>query len=260
MFSISREELFLGAPYKLGEICKIHQLTLGEICLGEGAIGMDKYNFYVGLLTMDIDDIKETLEKKGFPVEDSMFEDFSVFEYLILSATNDKGLFLELQKALSTFIKEDILISPKSKTIIVGEPQQRRVIKQEEFEELANALRAHNKMRIKQPPPENETEMQKRFRLKREMREKVKERQAKKGDGDGSEAEFADIMSSLCTMNIGINALNIKDYTIYQIKEQLERAQLREKYYTELDMIMAGADSKKIKPIHYVRNLLKEVN
>ena len=127
-----------------------------------------------------------------------------------------------------------------------------------EFEEMANALRAFNKLHIKQPPPENETPMQKRFRLKREMRERVKEKQSKKDDGEG--IEFADLMSSLCTMNVGVTALNIKKFTIYQIKDQLERAQLREKYYTELDMIMAGADSKKIKPIHYVRNLLKEVN
>ena len=113
-------------------------------------------------------------------------------------------------------------------------------------------------MKVKQPPPENETPMQKRFRLKREMREKVKEKQSKKDDGES--IEFADLMSSLCTMNVGVTALNIKNFTIYQIKDQLERAQLREKYYTELDMLMAGADSKKIKPIHYVRNLLKEVN
>ena len=111
-------------------------------------------------------------------------------------------------------------------------------------------------MRIKEPPPENETPMQRKFRLKREQRERVKEKQAKKDDG----IEFADLISSLCTMNVGITALNIKDLTIYQIKDQLERAQVREKYYTELDMLMAGADSKKIKPIHYVRNLLKEVN
>ena len=258
MFSINREELFMGAPYKLGDICKIHQLTLEEICFGENPIGMAKYNYYVGLLTMDIEDVKETLTKKGIPIDPSMFENFSVFEYLLLSAENDKGFFLELQRALSTFIKEDILISTNKKVIIVGKPQQRRVIGENEFNELANALRAFNKMRIKQPPPENETPMQKKFRLKREMRERVKEKQSKKDDDES--IEFADLMSSLCTMNVGVTALNIKKFTIYQIKDQLERAQLREKYYTELDMIMAGADSKKIKPIHYVRNLLKEVN
>lgn len=258
MFSINREELFMGAPYKLDNICKIYQLTLGEICLQEHSIGFDKYNYYVNLLTMDNNDIVETLKKKGISVDEGMLESISVFEYLLMCAHNDKAFFLEFQKAISTFIKEEILISTKKKVIIVGKPQERRVIGEKEFEEFSNVLRAFNKMRIKQSPPENETPMQKRFRLKREMREKVKEKQSKKSDGDN--VEFADLMSSLCTMNVGVTALNIKNFTIYQIKDQLERAQWREKYYTELDMLMAGADSKKIKPIHYVRNLLKEVN
>ena len=258
MFSINREELFMGAPYRLGDICKIYQLTLDEICLQEKSIGFDKYNYYVNLLTMDMDDILETFKKKGIQVENEMLEGLTVFSYLMMSAKNDKAFFLDFQKAISTFIKEEILISTKNNMIIVGKPQQRRVIGENEFNEMANVLRAFNKMRIKLPPPENETPMQKRFRLKREMREKVKEKQAKKEDGEN--IEFADLMSSLCTMNVGVTALNIKNFTIYQIKDQLERAQWREKYYTELDMLMAGADSKKIKPIHYVRNLLKEVN
>ena len=258
MSLISREELFIGAPYKIGNICKVYQLTLEEICLKDNSIGFDRYNYYINLLTMDVEDIVETIKRKGVSVDDSIFEEMTVFGYLMLSAQNDKAFFLELQKAISTFIKEEILISTKKNILIVGKPQERRIIGEKEFQELSNALRLFNKMKVKQPPPENETPMQKRFRLKREMREKVKEKQSKKDDSEN--IEFADLMSSLCTMNVGVTALNIKKFTIYQIKDQLERAQLREKYYTELDMLMAGADSKKIKPIHYVRNLLKEVN
>lgn len=257
MFSINREELFMGAPYKIGDICKVYQLTLDEICLQENSIGFDKYNYYINLLTMEVDDILETFKKKGIQFDNATLETITVFNYLMASAQNDKVFLLDFKNAISTFIKEEILISTKNNMIIVGKPQQRRIIMENEFNELANALRLFNKMRIKEPPPENETPMQKKFRLKREMRERVKEKQSKK---DGDNIEFADLMSSLCTMNVGVTALNIKKFTIYQIKDQLERAQMREKYYTELDMLMAGADSKKIKPIHYVRNLLKEVN
>ena len=207
---------------------------------------------------MELEDITEIFEKKGIPLSSESLENMSVFEYFMQSAAHDKSFFLELQKGLSTFIKEEILISTSQNQIIVGNPLERRVIGEEEFNELANVLRIFNRMRVKEPPPENETPMQKRFRLKREQRERIKERQSKKGDENGP--EFADLISSLCTMGLGITIFNIKNLTIYQIKDQLERAQVREKYYTELDMLMAGADSKKIKPIHYVRNLLKEVN
>ena len=170
---------------------------------------------------------------------------------------NDKTFFLDFKTALSTFIKEEILISTKKGIIIVGNPIERKVITKENFGEIGTALRLFNKMRVKEPPPENETPMQKKFRLKREERDRVKEKQAQK---QGEALTFADVMSSICVMNTGVTALNIGQYTIYQIKDLLERAQAKEAYHTELDMLMAGADSKKIKPKHYVRNLQKEVN
>lgn len=256
MFSINKEELFLGAPYKLGNICKIYQLTLREIMLDDNAIGFDKYSYYINLLTLDTTDIKDIFEKKGLNIKELGFDDITAFKYLLLSAENDNNFFLDLKTALSTFIKEEIMISPKSNMIIVGNPKERRFILEKDFDELANAIRAFNNMRIKQPPPENETAFQKKFRLKREQRDKVKEKQNKNEDN----VSFVDVMSSICTMNVGITALTLPNYTIYQIKNLLERSLANEKYHTELDMLIAGADSKKIKAEHYMRNLSKEVN
>ena len=145
--------------------------------------------------------------------------------------------------------------------IIVGNPVERRIITEKEFSEIGLALRYFNNLPIPEPPPENETPMQKRFRLKREERERVKrETERKKAEESGEGADFADLISSLCVMNVGVTVQNVGDHTIYQIKNLLERAQAKETYYTELDMLMAGADSKKIKLKHYVRNLHKEVN
>ena len=252
MSSISPEELFVGAPYQLGNICKIHQLKLKEI-LDREVLGFEKYYYFVNLLTMEEEDLKEVLTQKAQLGN----IDISIFQYILLSAASDKTFFLDLKKALSTFIKEEVMISPKTGVIIVGDPKDKRVIGEKEFGEINLALRLFNKLRIKEPPPENETPMQRKFRLKREERDRVKEKQnAKKGDLPS----FADVMSSVCVMNTGITALNIGEYTIYQIKDLLERAQAKETYHTELDMLCAGADSKKIKPKHYVRNLQKEVN
>lgn len=257
MYSISNEELFIGAPYELKDICKIYQLKIKEI-LDKEILGIDKYYYYINLLTMQEADLLEVLNKKGNKdILSGLGKiEMTVFQYLMLSAINDKSFFLDLKKALSTFIKEEVLISPKTGRIIVGNPTEKRVIGEKEFNELSIALRLFNRMKVKEPPPENETPMQRKFRLKREERDRVKEKQNASQDGVG----FADVMSSVCIMNTGITALNIGEYTIYQIKELLERAQAKEAYHTELDMLLAGADSKKIKPKHYVRNLQKEVN
>ena len=53
MFSIDRAEIFIGAPYKLKDICKIYQLTLEEICLQEDCMGFGKYNYYINLFTIE---------------------------------------------------------------------------------------------------------------------------------------------------------------------------------------------------------------
>ena len=258
MFSISREELLIGAPYKIGNICNVYQLQLGEIMEG---IGLIKYHYYVNMLTMEEEDLKEVLEQKKKEAFGLIPADFNlqmtVFQYLMSSAQLDKSFFLDFKTALSTFIKEEILISPKKGLIIIGDPLDKRVITEENFSEIGMALRLFNKMRVKEPPPENETPMQRKFRLKREERDRVKEKQAAQNE---EAMTFADVMSSICVMDVGVTLLNIKQYTIYQIKDLLERAQAKEAYHTELDMLMAGADSKKIKPKHYVRNLQKEVN
>ena len=260
MSLISREELFLGAPYKIDGICSVYQLTIDEITNKNGGIGFDRYHYYINLLTMEKEDIKEILNKKkseGQLIPPGFNLDIDIYDYLMLSAANDKTFFLDFKTALSTFIKEEILISTKKSIIIVGNPIERKVITKDNFSEIGTALRLFNKMRIKEPPPENETPMQKKFRLKREERDRVKEKQMQK---EGETLTFADVMSSICVMNTGVTVLNIGQYTIYQIKDLLERAQAKEAYHTELDMLMAGADSKKIKPKHYVRNLQKEVN
>lgn len=250
MFSINREDLFGGRPYKMGDICTIHQLTLKEAI---DTIGISKYQYYIGLFIMDEDDLQELFKKKGVEAPYT-----SVWEYLLSSAEYDKDFFIEFKTGLTTFIKEEILISPKTKSIIIGSPLQRRIFGEEQFKEFQLVLRAFNRLRIPTPPPENETPMQKRFRLKRELREKTKEKQRQKSNDDDV-IEMMDLMSSLCVFFKKLPR-EIEELTFYQAKELLERAQARQTYHTELDMLMAGADSKKIKPINWFRNLQKEVN
>ena len=89
--------------------------------------------------------------------------------------------------------------------------------------------------------------MQRKFRIKREERERIKAKGKKQKDGE--EISFSSILTALCNYYPGsISLLNIGNYNIFQIKELLEKAQAREKYCSELDMLLAGADPKKVKP------------
>lgn len=232
-----------GKPIPFNDICKIYLPTLDEIDSLDENDGMGRYNYYVNLITMSMADVKELLEKRGATLN----FDIDIFDYLMLSAENDKQFFLDLRQALSTFTKEDIKIAPTSGKIIVGNILNQKVIDKDVFFDFQQIISAINKLPVKTRPPENETPMQRKFRLKREERERVKAKGKKAKDGE--EVSFGSILTALCNYYPGsITLLNIGSYNIYQIKELLEKAQAREKYCSELDMLLAGADPKKVKP------------
>lgn len=249
MYSINREDLFLGRPADL-EVCKVYQLTIKEILDG---IGFEKYKYYVNLLSMELEDLRELLEKKGVQPP----EELTVFDNLMISAANDDTVFLDLTNAISTFIKEEVHISPKTGIIIVGDLRERKIIDKELFFWFSRIIRSQNKLRLEELASPDENKVQKKFRLKRNERERIKAKSQKDSE---DAAELADILSCLCVANIGVTPTTVQDLTLFQAKELLERVQAKETYHTELDMLMAGADSKKIKPITWVRNLTKEVN
>ena len=99
MFSISREDLFLGEPYCLKDICKIYQLTIKEI---KDSIGLDKYQYYINLFTMEKEDLIDLLKKKNVAMPG--MENLTVFQYLMASAMLDNTFFLDFKQGLSTFI------------------------------------------------------------------------------------------------------------------------------------------------------------
>ena len=240
---VAKHLVIRGKPIPFNDICNIYLPTLDEIDKLDKDDGMGRYNYYVNLITMDMNDVKELLEKRGATLN----FDIDIFDYLMLSAENDKQFFLDLRQALSTFTKEDIKIAPTSGKIIVGNIINQKVIDKDVFFDFQQIISAINKLPVKVRPPKDETAMQRKFRLKREERERIKAKGKKQKDGE--EISFSSILTALCNYYPGsISLLNIGNYNIFQIKELLEKAQAREKYCSELDMLLAGADPKKVKP------------
>lgn len=246
MFLIDKESVFLGKPISFYDICKVYPLKISEIY--DESMGDLKYRYYLNLLTMEEEDIKETLEKKGVHLEESI----DPLEYLLISADNNDTFFLDLKDAFSTFIKDRVTLLPKINSVLIGNPKNKKMITKDNFKNFQMILRAQNRMSIKEEPPVDEDPMAKKFRLKREERDRIK---AKQSQSDENAVTFETLLGSLCIMEIGITPFNVGDLTLYTAKCLLERAQAREQYDTELRMLMAGADSKKIKPKYWVRNL-----
>lgn len=243
MYSTDYELSFIGAPILLEDACLIKPKTvLDKIKLG------DKYNSYLGLLTLSSGDIEDILLKK-IGVDMKELAPITPFEYLLLSADNSETFFMELKEAFSTFIQEEVHIIPKAGIIIVGDFQNQQIISKENFPRFQEIIRIQNHLDMPEEIPENENYMQRKFRLKRKMLKEAKANQAKK---DEKSPDFIDLMSSLCVMNIGITWNNIKDLPIYTFYELLGRNQKKEKYELDINSLLAGADKKKVKLEYWI--------
>jgi hypothetical protein len=63
---------------------------------------------------------------------------------------------------------------------------------------------------------------------------------------------------AICCMGIGITPLNIGEMSYAAIGPIMTMMQNKEKYDVDVRSLLAGADSKKIKPKYWIRNSDKE--
>lgn len=73
---------------------------------------------------------------------------------------------------------------------------------------------------------------------------------AKKGLG----LKFETLLSSICCMGLGLNPLNIGELSYAAIPVLVHFYQDKEKYDIDIRSLLAGADSKKIKPKYWIQN------
>lgn len=200
-------------------------------------MGSLEYSNRLNLLLMTETDIEKIIKEKGGDI--SQLGNFSTLSYLLKSAELNEMFFLELEKALSTFIQEDILLLPKINAILVGPPSERRLIKEDNFLDFQTILRIQNRKEVPEPPPENESAIAKKMRLARERREAVKRKQQQQ---NGSQQELAELLEIAEVFGI-----DYYEKSIYAFYGLIQRHQLKEKWDQDIQMLCAGADSKKIK-------------
>lgn len=226
-------QAYMGKPSRFGNICKVYPLKMSEII----EMGVNTYNGKLGLLLLTETQIVEIIkEKTGQEVP---IEEVDPLKYLLLSADQDDTFLLELQSIFSTFIQEDVLFLPKIDSILIGNPKERRLINSKNFRDFQDILRIQNKKEIEELPPEDESPGQRKMRLLREKVAAVKKKQAQKS-GEGQSLldllEIADVF--------GIDTQNC---TLFSFYNQIHRHQLKEKWDQDIQMLCAGADSKKMK-------------
>jgi hypothetical protein len=125
------------------------------------------------------------------------------------------------------------------------------LLTEDEYFNFQNAIRECIGKKPIEPPNPNEHPRIKEMKRKARYRDRVKEKQlAKSKDGISM---FTSLVS-ICCMGLGITPLNIGEMSYIAMDSILRKYQEKEKYQLDIDSLLAGADSKKVKPKYWIRN------
>lgn len=249
---------FLGLPKDFKKKFLIYPPTVKQV------VGNPNFNQYRTLLTISQEELEDVFIKNNKDKDFSDYNKFKVptpFEYLMANSYHNKQVEQIAKEAFYFFTKQSVTFLYEEGLILIGdlEDELKRVgkhldslvfLKSDDFFEFQNAIRECLGEDAIEPPDPNLHPKIRRMKALARYRDKIK---AKKGMGISLQATLV----SICCMGIGITPLNIGELSYASISTLMRTYQEKEKYEIDVRSLQAGADSKKIKPKYWIRNLDK---
>lgn len=248
---MNKEIFFICEPVDFKPGIKIYPPTVKEVIVD------NNYGVYSRLLTYSQEEVedefveaKKTLEVYPTPIE-----------FMLNNCYHHKDYEKTCKDAFKFFIHQEVNFLYEQKIIIVGKIEEVLknaqsiddlvMIKEEDFFDFQNIIRECIGKKMVEPPNPNEHPKIKEMKRKARYRDKVKAKQAAKGK-DG--ITLFTTLVSICCMGLGITPLNIGEMSYVALESILRKYQEKEKYQLDIDSLLAGADSKKVKPKYWIRN------
>ncbi len=241
---MTNDAFLIGCPVEFKKICLVYPPTVKQV------LGTPEYELFNKFLTLSQEEIEDEYAEHGKDMHDLL----NPFEYLLNIAYNDSRLKLLIEQAFFFYVREPVLILPEQKQIIIGElkdiksVKNLRILKEEDYFDFQNLVRAASGEKEKEAPNPNEDPRVKAIKAKARYRDKIK---AKKGMG----LTRTTLIASISCMGLGLNPLNIGELSYAAIPVLIATYQEKEKYELDVESLLAGADSKKVKPKYWIRNL-----
>ena len=248
---MSKERFFLGQPCEFKPGIKIYPPLVKDIVVDEN------FGIYNRLLTYSQEEVEDEFIEAGKTLETYP----TPLEFMLNNSYHSKEHELWCKKAFNFFIHEEVTFLYEQKMIIVGKLEKVLrdinslddliVIKEEEFFDFQNAIRACMDSKKVEPPNPAEHPKIKEMKRRARYRDKIKAKNAAKSK-DGVSL-FATLVS-ICCMGLGVTPLNIGEMSYVALESIARKYQEKEKYQLDIDSLLAGADSKKVKPQYWIRN------
>lgn len=249
--------VFICAPLDFNGICKIYPPTVYDV------VTNPNFTLYQKILTMTQEELDYEYKKNGgegqaltpleFLLSSSYHSlDFRNFAYQAFNQfTREKIIFLYEQK-LIVFCDETIENNNNNKI----ELKDLRYLDEERYSIFQNQVRKAIGLKAIKPPEPIDPNEDPRIRR---IKEKARERDRIKAKQQGKNGiQFSTCLAAICCMGIGITPLNIGELSYASIGTLMNMMQEKEKYDIDIRSLLAGADSKKIKPKYWIRNDDKE--
>lgn len=239
---------FLKLPYNFKDKFYIYPPSINEV------IGNDEFGMYQKIFTMSQEELEDEFTKK----EQNFSNIPTPYEYLVANCYHSKE-FLEIcKKAFSFFIKQEVTLLSQLGIFIIGNLEEalsktkkvEDLIKfgEEDYFEFQNIIRMVVGLKPVEPPNPNEHPRIRAMKAKARYRDKIK---AKQNAG----LDLTSLMAAICCMEMGLNPLNIGDISYASVNILVNQYQNKEKYQLDVDSLLAGADSKKVKPKYWIQQL-----
>lgn len=247
--------VFIGEPIQFGTICKIYPPKVKDVISNPEIPQLFKLLTYS---QEDIEDLFVSLEKKDTRNQNKHIP--TPLEFILINSYQNKNFFNLLQKAFLVFIHEPVTLIYENKNILVGDMKDLakegdlrsfRLINEENFFQFQNYIReAFGVEQIELPNP-NEDPFVKHIKAARRRGQRLAAKtksKSKKG------ISLTTSLAAICCMGIGLTPLNIGEISYASIDILITLYQQKEKYQTDIDSLMAGADPKKVHPKYWIRD------
>lgn len=262
--------VFIKYPIEFQNICKLYPPTVEDV------IGDDSFKIYHGLLTTtqeDLDDIYAPEEQNEFQIPLNPAERTSAafqsrvsqhiptpFEYLLINYYQSEEIRQNLHKGFMKLTHEPITVVPEIKLFLIGKSEDEldpdidlenpRVLNDENFFDFQNMIRTIMGEKLVEPYDVTEDPRIRRIKALGRLREK------RKAELEGSKSPtLGTLLAAICCMGIGLTPLNIGEMSYACVNWLIGMYQQNEEYDVDIRALLAGADSKKVKPKYWIKNL-----
>ena len=239
---MSNPAIFIGEPLTFNNNVKIYPPTIREV------VTNPNFNILYRVLTLTQEDVQDEigdrLPQGGICP--------TPLEYILAHCQYTEGFAQIVEDALILFCRAKASFDFLNGKIVLDIQEKNFSLAEDNFFGFQNAIResmGDKKVDLPEAPdPEEDPRI---TEIKRRARERDRIKAKQKGK-DGISLNTC--LVAICCMGIGITPLNIGEMSYAAMGEIMKMMQNKEKYDIDIRSLLAGADSKKIKPKYWIRN------